>query len=138
MLACTRTLYKRAYCATWALYGAQINGEEGGGVNLIFSYHKRREFGEVKLGRGPREGMAHQSAFVGPELAYVGPKSASVGPESACVGPESASLGPKLASLGPKSASLGPRSAKLASVAPKLASVAPKLASVGSLQNWHL
>ena len=130
MLACTHTLYKRAYCATWALYGAQINGEEGG-VNLIFSYHKRREFGEVKLGRGPREGMAHQSAFVGPELAYVGPKLASVGPESACVGPESASLGPKLASLGPKSASLGPRSAKLASVA-------PKLASVGSLQNWHL
>ena len=109
MLACTRTHYKRAYCATWALYGAQINGEEGG-VNLIFSYHKRREFGEVKLGRGPREGMAHQSA---------------------CVGPESASLGPKLASLGPKLASLGPRSAKLASVA-------PKLASVGSLQNWHL
>ena len=74
-------------------------------MNLIFSYHKRREFGEVKLGRGPREGMAHQSAFVGPELAYVGPKLASVGPESACVGPESASLGPKLAFLGPKSAS---------------------------------
>jgi len=31
MLACTRTHYKRACCATWALYGAEINGEEGGG-----------------------------------------------------------------------------------------------------------
>ena len=49
--------------------------------------------GGVNL-RGSGEGMAHQSAFVGPDLASVGPESASVGPESVSVGPESASLGP--------------------------------------------